>query len=78
MLGGNEILILAVIIIVLFYAPSRLPGLAQSVAKSIKSFKKAMNTDDEEIDVTASTKSEKLRTTEGSRVVDKERERDEV
>lgn len=78
MLGGNEILVLAVIIIVLFYAPSRLPGLAQSVAKSIKSFKKAMNTDDDEIDVTESTKSEKLRQSDNSRVMDKQKERDEA
>ena len=39
MFGGSELLILAVIVLVLFVAPSKLPGLGKSLAQSIKGFK---------------------------------------
>lgn len=57
--GGGQLLIIAIILVVLFVAPSRLPGLGKSLAQSIKGFKKGMQ-DDDETDVTNSVKREKL------------------
>jgi len=58
-IGGGQLLIIAIILVVLFVAPSRLPGLGKSLAQAIRGFKKGM-TDDEETDVTQSVKREKL------------------
>ncbi len=58
-IGGGQLLIIAIILVVLFVAPSRLPGLGKSLAQAIRGFKKGM-TDDEETDVTESVKREKL------------------
>lgn len=57
--GGGQLLIIAVILVILFVAPSRLPGLGKSLAQSIKGFKKGM-ADDDETDVTNSVKREKI------------------
>ena len=56
--GGGQLLIIAIILVVLFVAPSRLPGLGKSLAQSLKGFKKGMQ--DDETDVTGSVKREKL------------------
>jgi sec-independent protein translocase protein TatA len=58
-IGGGQLLIIAIILVVLFVAPSRLPGLGKSLAQAIRGFKKGM-TEDEETDVTESVKREKL------------------
>lgn len=57
-IGGGQILIIAIILVVLFVAPSRLPGLGKSLAQAIRGFKKGMT--DDETDVTDSVKQEKL------------------
>ena len=57
-IGGGQILIIAIILVVLFVAPSRLPGLGKSLAQAIKGFKKGIA--DDETDVTDSVKTEKL------------------
>lgn len=56
--GGGQLLIIAIILVVLFVAPSRLPGLGKSLAQAIRGFKKGMA--DDETDVTESVKREKL------------------
>lgn len=48
-LSGWHILLLVIIILV-FFGPSRLPGLGKSMGEAIKGFKKGL--DGEEIDVT--------------------------
>lgn len=58
-IGGGQILIIAIILVVLFVAPSRLPGLGKSLAQAIRGFKKGM-TEDDETDVTDSVQREKL------------------
>ncbi len=58
-IGGGQLLIIAIILVVLFVAPSRLPGLGKSLAQAIRGFKKGMS-EDFETDVTDSVKSEKL------------------
>ncbi len=57
--GGGQLLIIAIILVVLFVAPSRLPGLGKSLAQAIRGFKKGMN-EDFETDVTDSVANEKL------------------
>ena len=57
--GGGQLLIIAIILVVLFVAPARLPGLGKSLAQAIRGFKKGM-TDDSETDVTESVKREKI------------------
>jgi sec-independent protein translocase protein TatA len=57
-IGGGQLLIIAIILVVLFVAPSRLPGLGKSLAQAIRGFKKGMQ--DDETDVTESVKREKL------------------
>ncbi len=47
MLGFTEILVIASVVIIL-YNIRRLPELGQSVGKSIKGFKKALNGEDDE------------------------------
>lgn len=56
--GGGQLLIIAIILVVLFVAPSRLPGLGKSLAQAIRGFKKGMQED--ETDVTESVQREKL------------------
>ncbi len=59
-IGGGQLLIIAVILVLLFVAPARLPGLGKSLAQAIRGFKKGMTTDEDETDVTESVKREKL------------------
>ncbi|MEQ1876663.1 MAG: twin-arginine translocase TatA/TatE family subunit [Bdellovibrionia bacterium] len=55
-LGFTEILFLMVIIL-LFFGPSKLPGMGKSLGEAIRSFKKSM--DGMEIDVTETSKKPK-------------------
>lgn len=55
-LGFTEILFLMVIIL-LFFGPSRLPGMGKSLGEAIRGFKKSM--DGLEIDVTEESKKAK-------------------
>lgn len=50
-LSGGHILLIVIVILV-FFGPSRLPGLGKSVGEAIRGFKKGM--EGEEIDVTKS------------------------
>ena len=58
-LGPLEIGVIVVFGLVLF-GPKRLPGLGKSMGEAIKGFKKGINEDDDEIDVTDSVKKEKI------------------
>jgi TatA/E family protein of Tat protein translocase len=59
---GLPHLILILAVLLLFFGPSRLPGLGKGFGDAIRGFKKAMN--DDEIDVTESSKrSEQIRST---------------
>ena len=64
-IGGSQLLIIAIVLVLLFIAPSRLPGLGKSLAQAIRGFKKGM-TNDEELDVTDSVQQEKLDESEAS------------
>ncbi len=76
-IGGGQILIIAIILVVLFVAPSRLPGLGKSLAEAIRGFKKGMT--DDETDVTESVKREKLDQTDAEPVAKtKASEKDKV
>lgn len=75
--GGGQLLIIAVILVILFVAPSRLPGLGKSLAQSIKGFKKGLS-DDEETDVTESVKREKLDKNEKDEVASTTKQKDKV
>lgn len=57
-LGPLEIGLIALAALVLF-GPKRLPGLGKSLGEAIKGFKKGINEEPEEIDVTDSVKKEK-------------------
>ena len=46
-LGIPELVIL-VVIVLLFFGPSRLPGLGKSVGAAIRGFKKGISTDDDQ------------------------------
>lgn len=60
-MSGSHMLILAVIVVVFVMGPAKLPQLGRSLGDAIRGFKKGMAGEDEdEIDVTHSTK-EKLR-----------------
>lgn len=48
-LGVGEIVVLLIVVLLIF-GPSRLPGLGKSIGASIRGFKKGLN--DDEIDVT--------------------------
>lgn len=52
-MGGFSVLhlVLVLIIVLVFFGPSRLPGLGKSIGEAIRGFKKGMNGD--EIDVTS-------------------------
>jgi len=58
-LGPMEIGVVLIIVLILF-GPKRLPGLGKSLGESIKGFKKGLNDDENEIDVTDSVKKEKI------------------
>lgn len=45
-LGLPELVVLMVIVL-LFFGPSRLPGLGKSIGSAIRSFKKGVSTDDD-------------------------------
>lgn len=55
---GPMHMILLIVIILIFFGPSRLPGLGKSLGEAIRGFKKGL--DNNEIDVTNSTKRENL------------------
>ena len=74
--GGGQLLIIAIILVILFIAPSRLPGLAKSLKQAVREFKKG--TEDDETDVTESVKREKLDEGEGEPVSSKASEKDKV
>ena len=76
-IGGGQLLIIAIILVVLFVAPSRLPGIGKSLAQAIRGFKKGM-TDDEETDVTHSVKREKLEQKSGENIQSMETEKETV
>jgi sec-independent protein translocase protein TatA len=76
--GGGQILIIAIILVVLFVAPARLPGLGKSLAQAIKGFKKGITDDDDETDVTESVKREKLDESESEPVAKKKTEKEKV
>lgn len=76
--GGGQILIIIVILVLLFVAPSRLPGLGKSLAQAIRGFKKGMAGEDE-LDVTDSVKQEKLDETSTSSTAKRtQKEKDKV
>jgi len=74
--GGGQLLIIAVILVLLFIAPSRLPGLAKSLKQAMREFKKGA--DDEETDVTESVKREKIDNSNGESVSSKSTEKEKV
>lgn len=76
--GGGQLLIIAIILVVLFVAPSRLPGLGKSLAQAIRGFKKGMTDDDEPTDVTDSVKREKLDQNENESVKTTHKEKEKV
>ena len=70
-LGPFHLLALIVIILI-FFGPSRLPGLGKSVGEAIRGFKKGM--DGDEIDVTP-TRRENLNASENDPITQKQREK---
>jgi sec-independent protein translocase protein TatA len=58
-LGPLEIGVIVVFGLVLF-GPKRLPGLGKSMGEAIKGFKKGLNEEEKEIDVTDSVKKEQI------------------
>lgn len=75
-IGGGQILIIAIILVVLFVAPSRLPGLGKSLAQAIRGFKKGMQ--DDETDITESVKREKLEQNDSEPVSTTSKEKEQV
>ena len=75
--GGGQLLIIAIILVVLFVAPSRLPGLGKSLAQAIRGFKKGIS-DDDSTDVTESVKREKLDHNETEAATSKSTEKEKV
>ena len=57
-------LLILVAIVLLFFGPSRLPGLGKSVGEAIRGFKKGLD-GSEDIDVTNSAKREQIREQDG-------------
>lgn len=76
--GGGQILIIIVILVLLFVAPSRLPGLGKSLAQAIRGFKKGMSGEDDEMDVTNSVKQEKLDENNSNTAKSTQKEKDRV
>lgn len=58
-LGPMEIGVVLVLGLLLF-GPKRLPGLGKSLGEAIKGFKKGINDENDEIDVTDSVKKQKI------------------
>lgn len=59
-IGPLQIVIILAIIL-LFFGPKRLPGLAKSLGESIRGFKKSLDSDDDSArDVTHTAKTEQL------------------
>jgi sec-independent protein translocase protein TatA len=71
-----HILILAAIVLI-FFGPSRLPNLGRSMGEAIRGFKKGLNEDPPEIDVTGSVKPEQLagKTDAAAKAAEAEREK---
>jgi sec-independent protein translocase protein TatA len=69
-LGLTEILFLMVIAL-LFFGPSRLPGIGKSIGETIRSFKKSM--EGMEIDVTEESKKAKAKEPESEDPLDSEK-----
>jgi sec-independent protein translocase protein TatA len=59
-LGPWHLLILLAVVLI-FFGPSRLPGLGKSIGEAIRGFKKGL--DNDEIDVTDSAKREQIKPT---------------
>lgn len=74
--GGGQILIIAVILVLFFIAPSRLPGLAKSLKQAMRELKKGAN--DDETDVTESVKREKLNQNDSEPMSSKATQKEEV
>lgn len=71
-------LLILLVIVLLIFGPSRLPGLGKSIGEAIRGFKKGLG--DDEIDVTHSTK-EQIRDGESNqaqRTAQAEKEKDKV
>ena len=64
-LGPLEIGVIVVFGLILF-GPKRLPGLGKSMGEAIKGFKKGLNEDEKEIDVTDSVKEKEQIEEEGN------------
>ena len=76
--GGSQLLIIVIVLVVLFIAPSRLPGLGKSLAQAIRGFKKGISSD-EETDVTDTVRQEKLDETEAQNMKQEtQKEKDKV
>lgn len=67
-MGGLSLIhwLIIVVIILLFMGPSKLPQLGKSLGEAIRGFKKGLNED--EIDVTAASRREQLRDSQGQPV----------
>ena len=76
-MGGLSIthLLIFLVIILIFFGPSKLPGLGKSLGEAIKGFKKGLN--DNEIDVTTTSR-EKLHSGETQAQSQKVEEKDRV
>ncbi len=57
-LGPLEI-VLIVFIVLIFFGPSRLPGLGKSIGSAIRSFKKGISTDEEAPKLTSQKEEQK-------------------
>lgn len=58
-------ILIVLLIVLLLFGPSRIPGLGKSLGQAIRGFKKGIS-DDDEIDVTESTKSDKINSQKSS------------
>lgn len=77
-IGGSQLLIIVVVLVLLFIAPSRLPGLGKSLAQAIRGFKKGISGEDE-MDVTDSVEQEKLDANQAQRTqTEKDKEKNKV
>ena len=61
-LSGMHVFLIVVVVLV-FFGPSRLPGLGKSMGEAIRGFKEGM--DGEEIDVTQNSRRESLQSPQG-------------
>lgn len=74
-LGPMEI-ILILGIALLFFGPSRLPGLGKSVGEAIRSFKKGLSEDEEARDVKEAIPAETETRKQASSVTEEQKEKD--